>query len=624
MRAGRCGAWARGVRWLGFLACLLVQGPVRAEGVDLAQARVCASPAAAPCSLHDVPLPFYWDALHPGSAGTAEIVIAFTLPRPTEGPQAIYLSRIGNGYEISLNGGLVERSEGWNTPNGPDFAKQPRLIGLPAALLAERNELRIRLRADVGRRAGLARPVLGPRDELSARFQRDYRWRVLGSVLAAALSLSVAVLALALWASQRRQSMAVDVSPQRDPAYLYAAIAQAGWAVFLADPVIDVPVTGWPWWGLVLAAGFAAGVCAMTLFCQHLVGLDTRRSGWLMGVVAGTGLVAAALGFWGGTTLMWTLWISGIVVCYTVYGFYFAWACRREPSVGKWLLSAAVLTNVLGGLWDWVDVVRNGDLYGDFALGRFLPILYGVVLGYIMVSRFRDASLRADMLAASMAEQISAKTQELQQTYQRMEQLAREQARAAERTRILRDMHDGVGSHISSAIRQLQSGRVDHAEVLLTLRDSLDQLKLSIDSMSMSPGDVTALLANMRYRLGPRFAASDIELEWDVDLLAPVPRFDADAMRQLQFMVFEALSNVLQHSHASVVRIRACDTAEGVQLSIADDGCGFDASQPPRKGLSSMVARAAAIGARVLLRSAPGSTAVEIVIVEAGRLKPAA
>lgn len=593
--------------------------PARAEVVELARARMCVGPAAAPCSLRETTLPFYWDALSPGTAGTAEIVIPFALPHSTDEPQAIYLSRIGNGYEISLNGGLVERSEGWNTPNGPDFAKQPRLIGLPVALLTERNELRIRLRADVGRRAGLARPVVGPRDELSARFQRDYRWRVLGSVLAAALSLSVAVLALALWASQRRQSMAVDVSPQRDPAYLYAAIAQAGWAVFLADPVVEVPVTGWPWWGLVLAAGFAAGVCAMTLFCQHLVGLDTRRSGWLMGVVAGTGVVAAALGFWGGTTLMWTSWISGIVVCYTVYGFYFAWACRREPNVGKWLLSAAVLTNVLGGLWDWVDVLRSGDLYGDFALGRFLPMLYGLVLGYIMVSRFRDASLRADALAAGMAEQVAAKTQELQQTYQRMEQLAREQERAAERTRILRDMHDGVGSHISSAIRQLQSGRVDHAEVLMTLRDSMDQLKLSIDAMSMPPGDVTAMLANMRYRLGPRFAASDIELVWDVDLLAAVPSFDADAMRQLQFMVFEALSNVLQHSHASVVTISARETAGGARLRIADNGCGFDVSLPPRKGLLSMRARGMAIGATVVLRSAPRMTEVEIVLAEPGR-----
>ncbi|MGH8830203.1 MAG: histidine kinase, partial [Polaromonas sp.] len=144
---------------------------------------------------------------------------------------------------------------------------------------------------------------------------------------------------------------------------------------------------------------------------------------------------------------------------------------------------------------------------------------------------------RRDLLA-TLAARVSQKETELGESYRKLEILARGQ----ERTRILRDMHDGVGSHISSAIRQLQSGRASHEEVLLTLRDSLDPLKLSIDAINLPPGDVTALLANLRYRLEPRFAASDIELQWGVDLLEPVERLDAQAMRQLQFMVFEALS----------------------------------------------------------------------------------
>ena len=52
--------------------------------------------------------------------------------------------------------------------------------------------------------------------------------------------------------------------------------------------------------------------------------------------------------------------------------------------------------------------------------------------------------------------------------------LLAESARVNERTRILRDLHDGVGSHISAAIRQLQSGRASNDEVLQTLRDALD------------------------------------------------------------------------------------------------------------------------------------------------------
>jgi signal transduction histidine kinase len=219
----------------------------------------------------------------------------------------------------------------------------------------------------------------------------------------------------------------------------------------------------------------------------------------------------------------------------------------------------------------------------------------------------------------TLGERVAQKEAELQASYTRLEVLAREQERTAERARILRDMHDGVGSHISSAIRQLQSGRASHGDVLLTLRDSLDQLKLSIDAIHLPPGDVAALLANMRYRLEPRFAASDIALQWQVDLLPVLPQLDAQAMRQLQYMLFEALSNVLQHAQASVLRIEAQapepaaeNAAPQVVVRVVDDGRGFDATAPARKGLASLRERAAAIGARLQITSQPGQTVVEI------------
>jgi signal transduction histidine kinase len=153
-----------------------------------------------------------------------------------------------------------------------------------------------------------------------------------------------------------------------------------------------------------------------------------------------------------------------------------------------------------------------------------------------------------------------------------------------ERTRILRDLHDGVGSHISAAIRQLQSGRASNDEVLQTLRDSLDQIKLSIDAMHLPAGDVTGLLANLRYRLEPKLNAADIELLWDVDLIEPLERLDAVGMRHLQFMVLESLSNVLQHAHASKLRIEAKAQGRWVVVRIADNGVGYDTTRPLRKG----------------------------------------
>jgi signal transduction histidine kinase len=238
------------------------------------------------------------------------------------------------------------------------------------------------------------------------------------------------------------------------------------------------------------------------------------------------------------------------------------------------------------------------------------------------------ASHQASSLLSTLSDRMAEQESALRVSYDLLETQAREQERIAERARILRDMHDGVGSHISLAIRQLQTdvdtrSQSDHGEVLHTLRDALDQLKLSIDAIHLPPGDITALLANLRYRLEPRLAASGIALVWDVDLLQLASGLDASAMRQLQFMLFEALSNVVQHARARVVRIEAhagstpalSNAPEGnpcVMVRVLDDGRGFDVQTRQRKGLLAMQERALAIGAVLRISSQPGRTLVEI------------
>jgi signal transduction histidine kinase len=287
------------------------------------------------------------------------------------------------------------------------------------------------------------------------------------------------------------------------------------------------------------------------------------------------------------------------------------------------VVAAALLLNLLVGIWDlWHFRISPG--FPDNSLLRFSSLFFGLSLGVIVIARFRTASHKANSLLTTLAVRMTEKEADLRESYRKLENQAREQERVAERSRILRDMHDGVGSHISMAIRQLQSDGVspaphEHAEVLHTLRDALDQLKLSIDAINLPPGDITALLANLRYRLGPRLEASGIELVWDVDLLHVESGLDASAMRHLQFMLYEALSNVVQHARARVLRIEAHAECPGglgasqvVRVRVLDDGRGFDVRTQRRKGLQSMHERAASIGARLRISSQPGKTLVEI------------
>jgi hypothetical protein len=406
-----------------------------------------------------------------------------------------------------------------------------------------------------------------------------------------------------------------------DSIYLSAGVAEFCWALRVGDTAIAHPPLPWPLWGVVVTAAFAGWICCMALFCHHAAGWHRHPSMVWMRIALmtlfGSSILASSLSYTLHQPLFLTAWLGCANLFFIVYAGVYLVAALRAPTTARLLVGLAGTLNVVVGVRDWVAIRISGD-YSQSTWIRYSSVLFGLALGYIVITRFRAASTQAQDLMANLASRVSAKEQELSLSYARLGELGRESERAAERTRILRDMHDGVGSHLSSAIRQLESGRADGEQVLQTLRDSLDQLKLSIDAMHLPLGDVTALLANLRYRLEPRFAALDVELQWHVDAIDAVPGLDAPAMRHLQFMVFEALSNVLQHAQARVLRIEARATAAGAQLKIIDDGRGFDVRQPLRRGLLSMHERAAAIGARLSLESRPGRTVVDIALSEKG------
>jgi signal transduction histidine kinase len=297
---------------------------------------------------------------------------------------------------------------------------------------------------------------------------------------------------------------------------------------------------------------------------------------------------------------------------FLIFASVFVWRALRGAALQHRMVAVAVLVNVLVDL-QHIYVQRLGSSYWDHTYLRYTAVTLGLTLGCVVLLRFRDVSGQIRKIVANLAARVAQKELEIQQSYQRAEQLVRENERTTERASILRDMHDGVGTHISTAIRQLQSGNTRPEEVLRTLYESLDQLKLTIDGMNLPPGDITVLLANLRYRLEPRLKSSDIELQWDVEPLEPLARLDGKAMRHLQFLVFEALSNVLQHAHASLLRIELHGTPQGgVRLRVIDNGRGFEPERVKDRGLRSLRERAATIGARLLVKSAPGNTVVEI------------
>lgn len=568
----------------------VVDGVVRTEPVDLS---------------------YHWDRQHHGRPGFARFDLPFRLDAAPETPWGIFIPRVGNVFEVQLNGALLQVYGDPERGNDADYAKAPIYVPVPGRLLRQGdNHLQIRLRADTARRAGLSRVVIGPaapvRTEL---FESAYAWRFTGSVLLTAFSLVVGGIALGLWVTQ--VDARGNAGSRRDGIYLWAALAEFCWAVRVADGVIPEPPVPWGVWGVLMAACYAGWTASAMMFCFHLSGwARDPRLRWLrwslFAVVAGT-VAASSLALQREEPLWLTGWLAVEIVFVAGFVGAFLVATVRRPSTEQWLVAGAALVSVAFGARDWL-VIRLSDAYGETTWVRYSSVFFGVALLLIVLRRFHAATVQTRGWVTALGDRVAQRERELAATYAELEAVARDQARTHERERILRDMHDGVGSHISSAIRQLQSGQTSSGDLLRTLRDSLDQLKLSIDSIHLPPGDVGALLAAARYRLEPRLAGAGIALEWAVDELAPVPRLDAQAMRQLQFLLFEAISNVLQHAQAKVLRIEAGMQGGTLLLRVIDNGKGFDAALAPR----ALSERAGAIGARLAVESRPGRTVVQL------------
>lgn len=80
----------------------------------------------------------------------------------------------------------------------------------------------------------------------------------------------------------------------------------------------------------------------------------------------------------------------------------------------------------------------------------------------------------------------------------------------------------------------------------------------------------------------------------------------------------EALMNTLNHAQASLVTVRIEDRGKQLQLTVTDDGRGFDVEKERRKpGMTRMRERVASINAQLTVESAPGEgTTVTVAITK--------
>ena len=199
----------------------------------------------------------------------------------------------------------------------------------------------------------------------------------------------------------------------------------------------------------------------------------------------------------------------------------------------------------------------------------------------------------------------------LEESHQRLREIAHRQTLSDERQRLTQDMHDGMGSSLLTALLAVERGHIDTAMVADVLKNCIDDLKLTIDSMEPIQADLLLLLATLRFRLGPRLESAGIKLRWEVENVPVMEWIDPRNALHILRILQEAFANIVKHAAATEIRVATCVESDTVLVIITDDGLGFSVDEgldKDGKGLRNQMRRAASIGAEVKLESGnPGT-----------------
>lgn len=185
------------------------------------------------------------------------------------------------------------------------------------------------------------------------------------------------------------------------------------------------------------------------------------------------------------------------------------------------------------------------------------------------------------------------------------------------RERLARDLHDELGSNLGSIAlissfalqgdTQPAQIRSDLEEIERVARESADSMRDMVELLGGKRGgadsDWLGVLRGMADRL-LRGVELDGRLPDGPLTLEP----DLETRREIYLFCKEVLHNVARHAQARHLRFTLASTVEGIRVTIADDGVGFDPAAAMRgHGLGNLRQRAASLRARMDLASTPGA-----------------
>ena len=199
-----------------------------------------------------------------------------------------------------------------------------------------------------------------------------------------------------------------------------------------------------------------------------------------------------------------------------------------------------------------------------------------------------------------------------------LEALERQHSLDRERTRIARDMHDGLGSNLvrisllgeiaEADLNEPEAARAHIQKIASTARETvrdMDEIVWAVNPKNDTLENLANYLCHFSREL---FEAVPARLKLDVPANLPGHPLSAEARHNLFLFVKEALNNAAKHARATEVCLLLRVERGSLEILISDDGQGISSAASTRKGhgMENLQTRADILGGTLDIQSEPG------------------
>lgn len=170
-----------------------------------------------------------------------------------------------------------------------------------------------------------------------------------------------------------------------------------------------------------------------------------------------------------------------------------------------------------------------------------------------------------------------------------------------ERERLAKELHDSIAQTLFLLRVHMKKGKHKEADSLVNSIDT--QLRQAIFNLRMNPDEQVLFTNRIHNWFDEWTAVSGIDIETDIHFIDKY--FTPADEIQLFAIIQEAFMNIRKHSGADSVRFKLDIRNEDWEMSIEDNGCGFDIAEigTNHYGLSMLKERVEKIGAQIEIDS---------------------